>query len=181
MDDLRKIVMIAVGDLHKVLMPLQGQDDIIRPKMNQNKHLAENLAHLETRDHLIQPRMDEIARQKDLVEAAVSSCEPEGETKDLVTAFFRLVEALQSDCDKIRKDLQEWDEIFHAIDSLEKRKRDLQEEELAKAKEILDMKAKDEERSSLLDSAWDAIAQEMFPNRQGEGNAPPGGPWTGIH
>lgn len=150
MDNLHKVVEKAAIDLNKVLQPLQEQDDRIKLQMDQDINLGQNLAYLEAQNALIQPRMDAISRQKELVEAAASECEPDGKTKELVTAFFYLVKTLQSDCRKLREDIQKWDEIFNAVDSLQKQKQQLIKKECDRAEEILEMKVKDDQRKNLL-------------------------------
>lgn len=175
MDDLRDIVSKAAVDLDKALQPLKEQDDRIKQQMDQDINLAQNLAHLKARDALVQPRMEAISSQKDLVEAAAAKCEPEGKTKELVTAFFYLVKTLQSDCRKLREDIKEWDEILNAIDYLQKEKQHLSQEESKRAKEILEMKVKEDKRKDLLKLAWNVMSEEIQSSRKEEKNAPDGG------
>lgn len=142
--------------------------------MDKDKALAQNLALLGARDALIQPRLEMITTQKDLVEAAVSKCEPEGSTKELVTAFFYLVKTLQSDCRKLREELEEWNNILSAVDLLQTEKQGLQEEESKRAKEMLELGIKGDRRRDLLKLAWSVMLEEMKPNLQ-EANSSPGG------
>ncbi|KAG6367698.1 hypothetical protein INS49_001893 [Diaporthe citri] len=181
MNNLREIVEKGAIDLNKVLQPLQEQDDRIRQQMDQNSNVVENLAHLGARDALIQPRKEEISRQKELVEAATSKCEPEGKTKELVIAFFYLVHTLQSDCRKLGEDILKWDGIFNAIDSLEKQKKQLIKEECDRAEEILEMKVKDDRRKDLLKLAWNVMADEIKSGRKDHSLSASEGDSTGIH
>lgn len=175
MDKLHGIVSKAAVDLDQALQPLKEQDDMIKQQMDQDVNLAENLAHLKARDALIQPRMEAISRHKDLVEAAAAKCEPDGKTKELVTAFFYLVKTLQSDCRKLREDIQEWDEILNAIDYLQKEKQRLSQEESKRATEILEMKVKEDKQKDLLKLAWNVMSEEIQCSRQEENSAPGGG------
>lgn len=172
MDNLRDVIMQAAVDLIRALHPLQEEDDSIKLQMNEDINLAENLAHLAAREALIQPRMEAISSQKDLVETAASQYEPEGKTKELVTAFFYLVKTLQSDCRKIREDIQEWDEIFNSIHSLHRQKQDLDQKQSEKANQILEMKVKDDRRRDLLELAWNVMSEEIRSSHQEESRVP---------
>lgn len=174
MDNLHDVIMKAAVDLIQALHPLQEEDDRIKLQMNQDINLAENLAHLAAREALIQPRMEVISSQKDLVETAASQCEPEGKTKELVTAFFYLIKTLQSDCRKIREDIQEWDEIFNAIHSLHRQKQDLDQKQSEKTNQILEMKVKDDRRRDLLELAWNVMSEEIRSSHQEESRVPDG-------
>lgn len=173
MDNLRDVVMKAVIELQQALQPLQEQDNRISLQMNHDNNLAENLAHLGALDALIQPRMEAISRQKELVDAATSEREPEGKTKDLVIAFFYLVKTLQSDCRKLGEDMQKWDEIFNEIDTLRKQKEQLFKREGDSTEEILQLKVKDDMRKDLLKLAWNVMSDEIKSSRK-ESSAPEG-------
>lgn len=181
MANLHDTVVKAVGNLKTVLHPLQEQDDRIRVQMNKDINLAQNLNHLGSRKALIQPRMETISHHKNSVEAAASKCEPDGRTKELLTAFFYLVKTLQSDCRKLEEEIQEWDKILNAVDSLHKEKQNLHAEESKRAKEILEMKVKEDKREDLLKLAWSVMSEEMRSIREEESNAPGGGDSTGHH
>lgn len=171
MDNLRDVVMKAAIDLEEALQPLQEQVDRIKLQINVNNNLAENLAHLGALDALIQPRMEAISRQKELVDAATSKCEPEGKTKELVIAFSYLVKTLQSDCRKLGEDIPKWDEIFNAIDALRKQKEQLFKREGDSTEEILQMKVKDDMRKDLLKLAWNVMCDEIESSQE-ESSAP---------
>lgn len=172
MENLRDTVKKAVDDLNRALKPLQEQDDMIKLQMDQDINLAENLAHLGARDALTGPRMEAISSQKDLVEAAASKGEPADEAKDLVTAFFYLIKTLQSDCRKTREYIQEWDEILNAIDSIQKQRQHLNQEESKRARQILEMKVKEDSRKDLLKLAWNVMSEEISSSGHEEGQAP---------
>ncbi|KAK7714400.1 hypothetical protein SLS63_011802 [Diaporthe eres] len=169
MDNLRDVVMKAVIELQQALQPLQEQDNRISLQMNHDNNLAENLAHLGALDALIQPRMEAISRQKELVDAATSG----GKTKDLVIAFFYLVKTLQSDCRKLGEDFRKWDEIFNEIDALRKQKEQLFKREGDSTEEILQLKVKDDMRKDLLKLAWNVMSDEIKSSRK-ESSAPEG-------
>ena len=171
MDNLRGIIMKAVSNLTLVLGPLHEQDDRIKLQIDQSISLADGLAHLGARDALIQPQIEAISSQKDLVEAAAAKCEPEGKDKELVTAFFYLVKTLQSDCRKTREDIQAWDEILNAVDSLDNQKQKLNQEEAKRIQQILGMKAKDDRQKDLLRLALSVMSEELRSSHQGENSA----------
>lgn len=180
MGNLRDIIMKAVSDLNMVLKPLQEQDDRINLLFEQSTTFADGIAHLGARDALIDPQIEAITSQKNLVEAAVAKEDPEGKDKELVTTFFFLVKTLQSDCRKTREHIQAWDETLNELDSLDQRMQNITQDEAKIKQQVLDMKAKNDKKKDLLRLAWSVMSEEIGASRQEQSRTPTGGS-TGIH
>ena len=165
MDNLHDIVLKAVDDLTNSVKPRHEEEDRLRLQMGRSISLTDNLGLVRARVVVHNSMANDITSQKLLVEAAVSKYEQqhklEEKTQGLVTTFFHFIKTLESDCGKIRQDIQACESVITRTDALDKRKQDLNQEETQVTAEIQEMKTKDNQRKNMLQLAWNVMSHEI--------------------
>lgn len=116
-------------DLREAFKPLIEQEGRIMLEFKQSDNFDRKSFLLTSREAILENRMRILTRGKQVVEDAASMCRPEGRTLELLTAFLRFIEKLQSDVLVKKQALPGWVNIVKAEESLRIQNAELREKE----------------------------------------------------
>ncbi|KAL1865909.1 hypothetical protein Daus18300_007021 [Diaporthe australafricana] len=133
---LRNIIKKTAPEIFEALKPLNERYDRLRFQILHYDDVAKNFPRLADAEALIENQLVVLASKKDLVEATASMCEPEGNILYLLTILRGIIAELQSDAHIKKQNLQEWGDIYSAMQSLEDHKEEVQREDLTLREQI---------------------------------------------